>query len=432
MILSGGFTLGKWVVRPADGSLVSAGTARRLEPLLMDLLVFLCSRPRRVVTKDEVLEHVWHGRFVSEDTLKASFYQLRKALDGAARAPQYVETLPKRGYRMLIEPVPLDGGTRDPPVDAQDLFLKGRALLAAQPGAADLSQARLYFERLLDLDPDYQDAAAMLAIVYIHLVMLGADEDLMARARALADRAAGAVPGTFTARLALGITTLLHDRDAGAAEKALNEAIAADPRQPSAHRWLARLLSFRGRHDEAIAEARLSADLDDLSIMARRDLLEVLFMARRYDEALEEAERLLAIAGRSPEVRLGFVWVHWMLGSRQKAFDAAYAGFGELGVARAVLDRLARTFRDHGMREVFEVWAELLAQRSALGQNALDLLFLDAVLGRHDRAFRLIDVLLRRGHPALLWIPVCPLLDPLRSDVRFSGVLSQLRIDTAP
>lgn len=428
MTLAAGFTLGEWVVRPADGSIVSGETSRRLEPLLMDLLVFLCSRAGQVVTKDDVLAHVWHGRFVSEDTLKASFYQLRRALDDSARAPRYVETLPKRGYRMLIDPVPLDSATRDRSPAAQALYSKGLTLLAAQPSASDLKQARLYFERVLEADPNYPDAAAMLALVYVHLVSVGSDEDLMARASSLVPRAG---LRTYAGLMALGITSLLYERNVATAERSLREAVSLDTQDSAARRWLAKLLSFCGRHDEAIAEARHAAEADPLSMMAGRDLLEVLFMARRYDDALQQSHRLLSIAGSAPDVRLGLVWIHWMMGDQQKAFDTLYAGFSELGVAREVLDRLADTFRERGMRGVFDVWAEFLGQRSALGQSALDLLFLDAVLGRHDRAFRLIDVLLRRGHPALLWIPVCPLLDDLRSDVRYSGVRSQLRVGEA-
>ena len=428
MKLAEGFRLGNWVVRPSDGSIVSGETTRRLEPLLMDLLVFLCSRPQQVVTKDEVLANVWHGRFVSEDTLKASFYQLRKALDDSARSPQYVETLPKRGYRMLIDPVPLDSATRDRSPVAQALYTKGLTLLAAQPSASDLKQARLYFERVLEADPNYPDGAAMLALVYVHLVSIGSDEDLIAQAWSLSPRAG---PPTYAGLLALGITSLLHQRDAATAERVLREAVTLNTQDSAARRWLAKLMSFCGRHDEAIAEARHVAEADPLSMMAGRDLLEVLFMARRYDDAFQQAQRLLSVAGPAPDLRLGLVWIHWMSGDQQKAFDTLYAGFSELGVAREVLDRLANTFRERGMRGVFDVWAEFLGQRSALGQNALDLLFLDAVLGRHDRAFRLIDVLVRRGHPALLWIPVCPLLDDVRSDVRYSGVRSQLRVGDA-
>lgn len=425
MRLAAGFRLGDWVVRPADGSVTSGGTTKRLEPLLMDLLVFLCSRPRQVVSKDDVLAHVWQGRFVSEDTLKASFYHLRKTLGDSVQSPRYIETLPKRGYRLLVDPVSLDPETRDPPSAAQDLYRKGTSLLAEQPSAADLTQARVYFERALELDPDHHAAAAALALVYVHLVAAG-DGDLMSRARSLSGRAAAGPPSAARA-LALGVTTLLHDRDAVAAEQNLREAIALDPRDANAHRWYAKLLSFCGRHDEAISEARNAVSADPLSIATHRDLLEALFMARRYDEAIEAARGLLGVAGHAPEIQLGLAWIHWILGDEQRAFDAVYAGFGASGVSRDVLDRVARAFATRGMREVFRLWVQVLEQQAALGQETIDLLVLYALLGESDRAFGQLDRLLRLCHPALLWVPVSPLLDGLRSDVRYSGILARLR-----
>src|ERR1700680_2348493 len=75
-----GFRLAEWVIKPEDGSLTSPTATARLEPLLMDLLVFLCSRARQAVPEQDVLDAVWGGRLVSDETVKGSLYQLRKAL----------------------------------------------------------------------------------------------------------------------------------------------------------------------------------------------------------------------------------------------------------------------------------------------------------------------------------------------------------------
>src|SRR5271154_2356708 len=138
------FELGGCTVNPGDGSLTSPGRSVRLEPLQMDLLVFLCSRAGQVVTKDEILETVWRGRFISDDTVKSTFYQLRKALNDSPRKPRYIETIPKRGYRVLIDPVPLErpGGPGLPVPLPQTCFekerhfsLASRALpLSSKPG----------------------------------------------------------------------------------------------------------------------------------------------------------------------------------------------------------------------------------------------------------------------------------------------------------
>lgn len=426
-LAAAGFRLGEWIVRPADGSLASTGRASRLEPLLMELLVFLCSRPRQVISKDELLAYVWSGRFVSDDTVKAAFYQLRKALGDSARKPRFIETLPKRGYRVLLAPVPLDPEPRDPETAADSLVQRGKALLAGRPDPATLTQARLYLDRAIEADPDHADALAALAMLSVHLVALGTGGDLMARARALAVRSVVAAPGSAAGHAALGVTTLLHDRDVASAEEELRVAIALEPRDATAHRWSSKLLSFSGRHDEAIAEAKRAMEADPLSIASHRDLVEALFLARRGDEAIREAHELLRRFPQETEVQLGLAWLHWIAGHEQQAFEAFYAGLTGSGVARDVLDGSARVFREGGMPEVFRNWSQVLEGQAALGHKALDLVVLYALLGENDRAFEWIDRLVDLSHPAILWIPVSPVFDRLRSDVRYPGVLARLR-----
>ncbi|MBW8879559.1 MAG: AAA family ATPase [Acidobacteria bacterium] len=97
----GAFRLGEWTVHPAEGTLCAAGRSLRLEPRVMDVLVYLASAPGRVVSKEELLAAVWEGAFVEEGALTQVIHSLRKALGDDARQPQYIQTIPKRGYRLL-------------------------------------------------------------------------------------------------------------------------------------------------------------------------------------------------------------------------------------------------------------------------------------------------------------------------------------------
>ncbi len=72
----------------------------------MDVLVHLAANPGRVVSKEELLEVVWCGAFVEEGALSQAIHSLRKALRDDARHPRYIQTVPKRGYR-LVAPVEL-------------------------------------------------------------------------------------------------------------------------------------------------------------------------------------------------------------------------------------------------------------------------------------------------------------------------------------
>src|SRR3981081_3978484 len=70
----------------------------------MDRLVFLAEHPNQPVSKEQLIERVWNGRYVTDDVLTVTIYALRKAFGDAARRPLYIETVSRRGYR-LIAPV---------------------------------------------------------------------------------------------------------------------------------------------------------------------------------------------------------------------------------------------------------------------------------------------------------------------------------------
>ena len=95
------FQLGDWRVDLASGELSRGETRRELEPQTAKLLGFLAGRAGEVVSKEEISEALWPGMVVSEDALSRSIWKLRQALGDEARAPRYLETLSKRGYRLI-------------------------------------------------------------------------------------------------------------------------------------------------------------------------------------------------------------------------------------------------------------------------------------------------------------------------------------------
>ena len=96
----------KITVDPREGTVAGPGGRTRLEPKVMEVLTVLARHPGRVVSRDELLNAVWPGVVVTEHTLGRCIYQLRKELGKIGREPSQadynpIETLPKRGYRLL-------------------------------------------------------------------------------------------------------------------------------------------------------------------------------------------------------------------------------------------------------------------------------------------------------------------------------------------
>jgi len=72
----------------------------------MDALLLLADQDGEVVTKNDLIDGVWEGRIISEGTLTNTIAELRRALGDDARNPTYIETIPKRGYRLIC---PVEG-----------------------------------------------------------------------------------------------------------------------------------------------------------------------------------------------------------------------------------------------------------------------------------------------------------------------------------
>ncbi len=107
------FSVGDWRVSPADNALFREGEGQQLEPKVMALLVHLAANAGRTVSREQLFQAVWPDVVVSDDTLTQAIIKLRKALGDSARNPRYIQTVPKRGYRLLA---PLDLAADDRPI----------------------------------------------------------------------------------------------------------------------------------------------------------------------------------------------------------------------------------------------------------------------------------------------------------------------------
>jgi DNA-binding winged helix-turn-helix (wHTH) protein/tetratricopeptide (TPR) repeat protein len=97
------FRFGQWRVDPATNTLSFGVLNRQLEPRAMDVLLHLCHHPHDVIPADALLDACWGDTPASDNAVHKIITQLRRALDDSAVAPRYIETIRKRGYRLLAE-----------------------------------------------------------------------------------------------------------------------------------------------------------------------------------------------------------------------------------------------------------------------------------------------------------------------------------------
>ncbi|MEO1243256.1 MAG: winged helix-turn-helix domain-containing protein [Pseudomonadota bacterium] len=271
------FRLGAWLVDPDACSLAKDGLQVSLEPKVMDLLALLAGEPSRVFSRAEIEAALWSDVTVGEDTLARAVSKLRRALGDVPQAPNYIETIPKRGYRVIAtvssaRPVaPLRYGrvailcvglvailaasltlfsTRQTPSVSEAAQLTSRADdFYMRFTRADNEAAIALYQRVIAADADYAPAQAGLANALVQRVVrwpngldgastLGAAIDsgltqttdarnLLARATAMAERAARLSPNDPDALKALGFAYSAQG-DLDRAEAIYRRAISID------------------------------------------------------------------------------------------------------------------------------------------------------------------------------------------------------------
>ena len=95
------YSFGPFVLNPAERVLLRDGRPVSLPPKAIETLLTLVEKPGHVIEKAELLARVWPNTFVEEATLAQNIFTLRKALDSSADGQEYIETVPKRGYRFV-------------------------------------------------------------------------------------------------------------------------------------------------------------------------------------------------------------------------------------------------------------------------------------------------------------------------------------------
>ncbi len=84
------------------GELRRDGAVVPIEPQVLDLIAHLAARAGEIVTRDELIEHVWGGRIVSDSAISTRINAARAALGDDGTAQRLIKTVPRRGFRFEV------------------------------------------------------------------------------------------------------------------------------------------------------------------------------------------------------------------------------------------------------------------------------------------------------------------------------------------
>jgi len=162
---NGRLRIGKWEVEPRRNLISCAEGAVRLEPKVIELLVHLARRPGEVISREELLAGVWPNVVVGDETLTQAVNKLRRSLGDDAHVPTYIETVSKRGYRLIAPVAPAPASTLGAPRPPRRFRWLGLVAAAAGGVALVLLLVNARWPIAVDDFPGARDSLPIVAVL---------------------------------------------------------------------------------------------------------------------------------------------------------------------------------------------------------------------------------------------------------------------------
>jgi len=307
-------------------------------------------------------------------------------------------------------------------------YLKGRFYWNKRIEEA-LRKGIEYFQQAIEIDPGYALAYAGLADSYNILASYSAlaPRDAFPIAKAAASRALELDEKLAEAHASMAFVKFGYDWDWSESERGFNQAIKLNPGYAWAHNWYAVMLCALGRFPEAFAEINRAQELDPLSLPINTNLGWLLYLANRYDEAVEQYLKTI-------ELDDSFALAHRRLAQtyeRMKKNDEATAEFQKaLETAGEDVELLsarghffAVSGRDEEAREVLKRLEGLSGCRY-VPSYLIARIYLG--FGDLDRTFEYLNRACDERYGYLAYLKVEPMFEPLRSDPRFDALVKRI------
>jgi DNA-binding winged helix-turn-helix (wHTH) protein/TolB-like protein/Flp pilus assembly protein TadD len=164
--------IGEWLADRTTNELRRGAETLRIEPKAMEVLMALAARAGETVSREALLRELWPGVVVGDEALTQSIIKLRRALGDNPRRPAYIETISKRGYRLIApvggEPAPLPARHR-------------RGIWAAAIAIAALAIGVVAWRSLPDRKDTSGPAVLGVTVLPFEAVGPGQDHDYLAR-----------------------------------------------------------------------------------------------------------------------------------------------------------------------------------------------------------------------------------------------------------
>jgi tetratricopeptide (TPR) repeat protein len=312
---------------------------------------------------------------------------------------------------------------------AYHLYLKGRYFWNKRTEES-LRKGIEYFQRAIEIDPDYALAHAGLADSYLSGLSRQPPTEAMPKAKTAAMRAIEIDCDLSEAHASLARIKMAFDWDWPGAEKEFHQALELNPNYATGRQWYANYLLATGRTEAATGEIKRALDLDPLSLSINSAVGWVHYMAREFDEAIAAYERALEMDPTFVVAQREIGMVHGQMGNYTKSVDALQAAIKLSKTGLIEWGILAHTYASSGSKaKAMKVVSQLepTAHNNPVLPQLLAAIYLE--LSDNKNAFRWLEEAYVTRSSSLIWLKVDPWFDRLRQEGEFIVLLKRIGLE---
>jgi TolB-like protein/DNA-binding winged helix-turn-helix (wHTH) protein len=321
--------------------------------------------------------------------------------------------------------------------EAYDDFLRGRYWLHSPTGEGAW-KALDYFQKATAKDPQYALAYAGVADSFLELAFSDVGEhvhrlaallprkEAFPKAREAAAKALVLDPSLAEAHTALATLKLYMDWDWPGAEHEFKQALSLNPNYAVARNGYSNYLVAMGRLDEAIKEIEHARDIDPLSVDITFWLGQVLYHARRYDDALRQDLRGLEMLPDDSAFYGAMADVY----EQKKMFAEAFAARQQ--ALRLENDPKVAALGEAYKRSGFKGYLSKVAQLLQQPYDPAYAAHVYALLQDEPHAMTALEVAYNERNPGILFMRTAPEFDSIRSSPRFRDLVRRIGFPPSP
>jgi len=309
---------------------------------------------------------------------------------------------------------------------AYEAYLKGQ-FHSDKYTPQDLEMALHYYQTALEIDPDYALAYVGIAYVWQDRAQFGMvpSNEALPRVRTALARALELDSTLVEAQADPAMKTWL-EWDWEAAETAFLRLIEFNPNDPGTRSTYSHFLLITKRPTEALEQSELAIEADPFGEGIQAWHAMVLYMVRRYDDAIAQCQRLLRMSPNNGLALSGLWLVYEAKGMYDESLAAAQSFFSVLGYTQAE-EALASGYAEGGYRGAMRHLGDTLATvRNVTYVLPTDIALAHALAGENSRALDWLEQGFEERDPGMPYLGAVPIYDPLREDPRFQDLVRRM------